>query len=92
MKQEDKSLLQELSRAASLKQKAQREKKTLLAQTIYLGTIGVMLSGPIILGAYVGSWLDDRLTGYSVNWTLSFILIGVFVGSVSVYLLIRENA
>lgn len=72
-------------------EKAKREKRTLLAQTVYLGTLGLMLALPIVGGAYLGSWLDDRLKGYSVSWTISLILIGVFVGAVNVYLFVKGN-
>jgi ATP synthase protein I len=69
--------------------KAKREKRTVLAQTIYLGTLGVMLALPIVVGAYLGNWLDDKLQGYSVSWTITLILLGVFVGAMNVYLLIK---
>jgi ATP synthase protein I len=71
--------------------KAKREKRTLLAQASYLGTLGLMLALPIIAGAYLGNWLDNRLKGYSQSWTITLIIIGVFVGAINVYLFIREN-
>jgi len=46
---------------------------------------------PIVVGAYLGSWLDSLVAGYSVRWTVSLILIGVFVGMVDVYLFVRER-
>ena len=72
-------------------EKAKREKRTLLAQTVYLGTLGLMLALPIVGGAYLGSWLDDKLKGYSVSWTITLILLGVFVGAVNVYLFVKGN-
>jgi ATP synthase protein I len=45
---------------------------------------------PVIAGAYAGSWLDSRLTGYAVHWTLSLIFLGIVVGAINVYLFIRE--
>jgi ATP synthase protein I len=72
-------------------EKARSEKRTLLAQTVYLGTLGVMLALPIVAGAYLGSWLDERLQGYSVSWTISLILLGVFVGAANVYLFVKRN-
>jgi len=70
--------------------KAKKEKSTLLAQTIYLGTLGFVFILPIILGAYLGVWLDGRLKGFSVAWTLNLIILGVIVGAVNVYLMIKE--
>jgi ATP synthase protein I len=70
--------------------KAVAERPTVFAQTIYLGTLGLVFILPVIAGAYLGVWLDARLQGYSVSWTVTMILLGVFVGSVNVYLLVKE--
>lgn len=70
--------------------KAKKEKSTVLAQTIYLGTLGFVFILPIIAGAYLGVWLDSKLKGFSISWTINLIIIGVIVGAVNVYLLIKE--
>jgi ATP synthase protein I len=62
----------------------------LLAQTIYLGTLGFVFILPIIAGAYLGIWLDNKLKGFSIVWTINLILVGVIVGAVNVYLLIKD--
>ena len=69
--------------------KAEREKRTLLANTVYLGTLGLIFVLPVIAGAYLGSWLDSRLKGYSFSWTVTLIVLGVFVGAIDVYLFVR---
>lgn len=84
-------LKSEVERDVERLKKAKEEKRTLLAQTIYLGTLGVMLALPIVGGAYLGSWLDSRLKGYSVSWTITLILVGVFVGAANVYLFVKGN-
>lgn len=76
---------------ASRIQKAERERRTLLANTIYLGTLGLILVLPIIAGAYLGSWLDSRLKGYSFSWTVTLIVLGVFIGALDVYFFVREH-
>lgn len=70
--------------------KAEEERPTLLGQTVYVGTLGLLLVLPVIGGAYLGVWLDDKLAGYSVRWTISLILVGIFVGAVNVYLFVRD--
>ncbi len=70
--------------------KAERERDSLLAQTVYLGTLGVVFILPVVLGAYLGQWLDGLVAGYSVRWTLSLLLFGVVIGAMNVYLLVRE--
>jgi ATP synthase protein I len=72
-------------------QKAEREKRTLIAQTAYLGTLGVLLALPMVAGAYLGAWLDGRLKGYSFSWTVTLILLGLFIGASNVYFFIKER-
>jgi ATP synthase protein I len=71
--------------------KAERARRTLLANTVYLGTLGLVFVLPVIAGAYLGSWLDSRLKGYSFSWTVTLIVLGVFVGAVDVYLFVRGH-
>jgi ATP synthase protein I len=61
-----------------------------LAQTTYIGTLGLLLVLPVIAGAYLGRWLDSLMAGYSLRWTLSMIFLGLVVGGVNVYLYVRE--
>ncbi|MBF6057712.1 AtpZ/AtpI family protein [Thiomicrorhabdus heinhorstiae] len=71
---------------------AKEAKPTLLAQTVYLGTIGLLLVIPIVGGAYLGHWLDERVQGiYSISWSINLILIGVAVGALNVYLFIKRT-
>lgn len=69
---------------------AEKERKTLLTHTAYVGVLGLLLVLPVVIGAYLGLWLDSLSAGYSIRWTLSLILIGVVVGAVNVYLMIKE--
>ena len=70
-------------------QKAERERPTLIGQTVYAGTLGLLFVLPVIGGAYLGKWLDSLATGYSVRWTVSLILLGVVAGALNSYLFIR---
>jgi ATP synthase protein I len=69
--------------------KAERERPTLIGQTVYIGTLGLLFVLPVIGGAYLGEWLDSLAAGYSVHWTVSLILIGVVVGALNSYLFIK---
>ena len=71
-------------------QKAAKARSTLLANTVYLGTLGLIFVLPVIAGAYLGNWLDNRIKGYSFSWTVTLIILGVFVGAIDVYLFVRE--
>ena len=86
--QED--LEKRVERQARRMKKAERDRPTLIGQTVYIGTLGLLFVLPLIGGAYLGQWLDSLATGYSIRWTTSLIVIGVFVGAMNVYLFIRE--
>jgi ATP synthase protein I len=83
-------LRKQVERQSRRMKKAERERPNLLGQTVYVGTLGLLFVLPVIGGAYLGRWLDSMVTGYSIQWTISLILIGVFVGGLNVYLFIRE--
>jgi len=85
-----KDLKQQIEHQARRMKKAEHEQPTLLAQTVYVGTLGLLFVLPVVLGAYLGHWLDTQATGYSVRWTISLILLGVFMGGINVYLHIKE--
>lgn len=86
----EKTLEQSVEKQVQRIKQADKDRRTLLGQTVYLGTIGVMLVLPIVVGAYLGRWLDSLTPGYVVHWTVSMIFLGVVVGGVSVYLFIRD--
>ena len=70
--------------------RAQRDKPTVLGQSLYMGTLGLLLVLPVVGGAYLGRWIDGMVAGYSVRWTLSCLFLGLVIGAFNVYLLIKE--
>ena len=84
------NLRRQVERQARRMQKAQDDRATLLGQTIYIGTLGLLMVLPVVGGAFLGHWLDGLVSGYSVRWTVSLILLGVFIGAVNIYLFIKE--
>ena len=89
MKSEN-QLKDEVAKQIRRMQQAERDRPTLLKQTVYLGTLGLLFVVPVIVGAYLGRWLDSLSAGYSMRWTLSLIVLGVGVGAVSVYVNVKE--
>ncbi len=55
------------------------------------GTAGLLLTVPLVLGAYLGRWIDERSPGYSVRWTVNLILLGLAVGVYNVYRFFKER-
>ena len=89
MKSEN-QLKEEVTKQIRRMKQAEADRPTLLKQTVYLGTLGLLFVVPVIVGAYVGQWLDGLVPGYSMRWTLSLIVLGVGIGAMSVYLNVRE--
>ena len=80
-----------VEREMQRKKRAERSAATVLARTAYLGTLGLMLVLPIVAGAYVGNWLDGHAKGFSFSWTISLIVVGVFIGAMNVFLFVRQT-
>jgi len=85
----EQQLRKQVERQARRMRQAEKDRPTLLAQTAYLGTLGLLFVLPVVIGAYLGDWLDGMLPGYSVTWTVSLLVLGVIVGAFNVYLFIR---
>jgi ATP synthase protein I len=84
------TLKQEVAKQVGRMRRAVHERPTVLAQAVHLGTLGLMLALPIVVGAYVGRWLDEMSEGYSVRWTLSLIVLGLVIGAVTVFRALKE--
>ena len=70
---------------------AERDRPTLLAQTVFLGTLALLFVLPVVGGAYLGHWFDTQQAGYSYRWTMSGLAAGLLVGGMNVYLYIRRH-
>ena len=89
-KDDKQQLQQRIDEQVERLKQAERDRPTLLAQTTYIGTLGLLFVLPVIGGAYLGRWLDSMMAGYSMRWTLSMIFLGMVVGAINVYLYVRE--
>jgi ATP synthase protein I len=91
MNKREHSLQKQVERQARRMKQAEHDRPTLIGQTVYLGTLGLVFVLPVVVGAYLGRWLDNLATDYSTRWTLSLIFLGLVIGAINAYLLIREN-
>ena len=87
---ESEELRRRVEAQAGRMKRAEDERRTLLAQTAYIGVLGLMFVLPVVGGAYLGRWLDSLAEGYSMRWTLSLIVVGLLVGAANIYFFIRE--
>lgn len=83
-------LRKQVEQQARRMKKAEQDRPTLFGYTVHIGTLGLLFILPVIGGAYLGRWLDDMASGYSISWTISLILIGVCIGIFNVYYFIKE--
>ncbi len=84
-------LRRSIEQQAQRMERADRDRPTLMAQTAFLGVLALLLVIPLVIGAYLGNWLDSLNEGYSVRWTVSLILLGLGIGIFNVYWFIREH-
>lgn len=70
--------------------RAARGSRSLLAQSVFLGSLSVLFVAPLLAGAYLGRWLDSLGADYTVRWTLNCILLGLVLGAINVYVFIRK--
>lgn len=72
-------------------EKGERERRSMLGYTVFMGTIAGLFVLPVVGGAYLGRWFDGMASGYSVRWTVSLILLGVVIGAVNVYRYLEDH-
>ncbi|HEU0219241.1 MAG TPA: AtpZ/AtpI family protein [Gallionella sp.] len=87
----DEQLRRSVEKQVKRMQRAEKERPTLLAQSVFMGTLALLFVLPVILGAYLGNWLDGMAQGYSIRWTIGLIFVGLIVGIINVYMYIREH-
>ena len=87
----DEQLRKSVEKQVKRMQRAEKERPTLLAQSVFMGTLALLFVLPVIFGAYLGNWLDNMAPGYSMRWTMWLICIGLVIGVMNVYLYIREH-
>jgi len=80
----------DVARDSERLKQAERRRRSLLAQTVFLGSLSVLFVVPLLAGAYLGRWLDSLGEGYTVRWTLNLIILGLALGVFNVYFFIRK--
>ena len=91
MEKNGERLRQNIEKQARRMARADRERPTLLAQTVFLGTLALLFVLPVVGGAYLGHWIDSQQAGYSYRWTVSLLVTGLIIGGMNVYLYIRTH-
>jgi len=87
----DEQLRRAVEKQVKRMQRAEKERPTLLAQSVFMGTLALLFVLPVIVGAYLGNWLDNMSENYSIYWTIGLLFVGLVVGIINVYIYIREH-
>jgi ATP synthase protein I len=88
---DDDELRSSVEKQVKRMQRAEKERPTLLAQSVFMGTLTLLFVLPVIFGAYLGNWLDGMAQGYSIRWSIGLIFVGLVLGVVNVYIYVREH-
>ena len=86
----DEQWRRDVARDSERLKEAERNRRSLLGQTIFLGSLSVLFVVPLLAGAYLGRWLDSQGEGYTVGWTMNLIILGLALGVFNVYFFIRK--
>jgi len=64
-----------------------RKKGIFWEKIMIVGAIGWMIVLPMVLGGYFGNYLDRhyKMADTTLSWTLTFIILGLFVAIYSVW-------
>ncbi len=83
---EKNSFKEHIDKKASWMQKW-RKKGIFWETVIVVGAIGWMVALPMVIGGYLGNYLDKstQLHTGGVSWTVTFIILGLFVALYSVW-------
>ena len=83
---EKKSFEEHIDRKASWMKKW-RKKGIVWETVVVVGAIGWMVALPMVIGGYLGNYLDrhTQVGAGALSWTVTFIILGLFVALYSVW-------
>jgi ATP synthase protein I len=68
----------------------ERQRLTFWQGLGWIGSVGWMVAIPILIGAFLGRWIDGR-AGTRVFWTLSLLWVGLAVGCFAAWRHVAEE-
>ncbi|MEA3374274.1 MAG: AtpZ/AtpI family protein [Campylobacterota bacterium] len=84
--EEKNSFKEHIGKKASWMQKW-RKKGIFWETVVIVGAIGWMVALPMVIGGYIGNHLDKNIevSAGSVSWTVTFIILGLFIALYSIW-------
>ncbi len=83
---EKNSFKEHIGKKASWMQKW--HKKGIFWETVVIvGAVGWMVALPMVIGGYIGNYLDKNIEvgTVGVSWTVTFIILGLFIALYSIW-------
>lgn len=85
-KKEEEKFQNSIDKQASMFEKW-RKKGIFWEKVMIVGAIGWMVVLPMVLGGYLGNYLDKhyKMQASSISWTMTLIILGLFIAIYSVW-------
>ncbi|RUM28181.1 MAG: F0F1 ATP synthase subunit [Aquifex sp.] len=74
-----------------LKRVEEKKEENIWYAMTYIGSVGIVFLFPVLLGTYLGWWLDGKYRTGKISWTITLMIIGVFTGAYNVYTLFYKK-
>ena len=64
-----------------------RKKGIFWETVVIVGAVGWMVALPMVIGGYIGNYLDKNIEvgTVGVSWTVTFIILGLFIALYSIW-------
>ena len=90
-KQHGEAFLSEVKRRRERHEEHEREGNSSFWQSVgVMGTIGWTVSIPMVLGVFLGRWIDSRLDSDQI-FTIFCLLVGLIMGCLTAWRIISEK-
>jgi ATP synthase protein I len=86
-----KGFSEKVEKSAEELMKSRHEKSRFWHYAQMLGVGGWLFVIPVVAGAYLGRYVDEKTRG-DISWTITFIIIGIAIGAYNIwYFLLRKS-
>lgn len=88
---ENRKFSKNIEKSAKELVKARKEKTGFWHYASMIGAGGWLFVVPVVAGAYLGRFLDNKMKG-DISWTLTFIILGIGVGIYNIWYFYVRNS
>ncbi len=82
-----------VDKKASRKMRARKERDRAIWSWLgMMGLVGWSVAIPALIGLAIGIWLDKRVSGGTISWTLTFLIMGVALGCLQAWYWVQKES